>query len=189
MKVLAVTGYKGHELGIFSNKHEAVPYIKGILKKRLAHLVEEGLEWVVIGGQLGVELWAGEAVIELKDPYPDVKLAVLTPFQHQEQRWKENTQEYYRRILSQADFVDSISKSPYENPGQLKAANQFIIEKTDGLLMLYDADQPGSPEFYLKTAHKYVELGNEYPILSISFFDVNDYIEESQQSNEDDWVT
>ncbi len=189
IKVLAVTGYKGHELGIFSNKHEAIPYIKGVLKNRITQLVEEGLEWVVISGQLGVELWAGETVIELKETYPDLQLAVLTPFQEQEQRWKENTQQYYHQVVSQADFVDSISKRPYENPGQLQAGNQFIIEKTDALLVLYDADQPGSPEFYLRTAHKYVELGNEYPILSISFFDVNDYIEESQKSNGEDWVT
>lgn len=186
LKVIAVSGYRSHELGIFSNKHEAVPYIQGVLKRRLIALIEEGLEWVVIGGQLGVELWTGEVVNELKDEFPNLKLAVLTPFQNQDDRWKEATQEYYQSVLANADFVESVSKRPYENPGQLQAHNQFIIEKTDGLLLFYDQDQQGSPEFYLKTALKYQEAGNEYPILSISFFDVNDYIEEVNQS---DWAT
>ena len=35
------------------------------------------------------------------------------------------------RIFSQADFVDSITKRPYENPGQLKAKNQYLVEKSD----------------------------------------------------------
>ncbi|WLD91752.1 DUF1273 domain-containing protein [Alkalihalobacillus sp. AL-G] len=186
LKVMAVSGYKAHELGIFSNKHEAVPYIKGVMKRRLIALIEEGLEWVVIGGQLGVELWTGEIVNELKAYYPEIKLAILTPFQDQETRWKEPSQEYYHEVLSKADFVDSVSKRPYESPRQLQAHNQFIIEKTDGLLLFYDSEQQGSPEYYLQSALKYHEAGNEYPILSISFFDVNDYIEEANQS---DWTT
>lgn len=188
IKVVAVTGYKAHELGIFSNKHEAVPYIKGVMRKRIVQLVEEGLEWVVITGQQGVELWTGEVVIELKEEYPELQLAVLTPFEDQEKKWKEPSQEYYHQILSEADYVDSVSKRPYENPGQLQACNQFIIDKTDALVVLYDPDQTGSPEYYLKTAHKYQEDGHEYPILSISFFDVNDFIEE-QKSNTEDWAT
>ncbi|WP_268963959.1 DUF1273 domain-containing protein [Pseudalkalibacillus berkeleyi] len=188
IKVVAITGYKAHELGIFTPKHEAIPYIKGVMKKRIIQLVDEGLEWVVITGQQGVELWTGEVVLELKEDYPELNLAVLTPFEDQEQKWKEPSQEYYHQILSQADFVDSVSKRPYENPGQLQACNQFIIQKTDALIVLYDTDQPGYPEYYLKTAHKYQEDGNEYPILSISFFDINDYIDE-QKSNMNDWAT
>jgi uncharacterized phage-like protein YoqJ len=188
VKVIAVTGYKAHELGIFSNKHEAVPYIQGVIRNRIVQLIEEGLEWVVITGQQGVELWTGEVVIGLKDEYPELQLAVLTPFEDQEQKWKEPAQEYYQQIISCADFVDSVSKRPYENPGQFKACNRFIIEKTDALLLLFDADQPGTPQYYLETAHRYQEDGNEYPILSISFFDLNDHIEE-QKSKKEDWAT
>ncbi|WP_349407515.1 DUF1273 domain-containing protein [Pseudalkalibacillus sp. SCS-8] len=188
IKVIAVTGYKAHELGIFSNKHEAVPYIKGVMKNRLTQLIEEGLEWVVISGQPGVELWTGDAVLELKEHYPVIRLAVLLPFEDQESRWKEPTQEYFHQIINQADFVETVSKRPYENPGQFQACNRFIIEKTDAMLVFYDPEQSGSPEYYLNTAHKYQEYGNEYPILSISFLDVNDYIEELK-SNETDWAT
>ncbi|WP_257352154.1 DUF1273 domain-containing protein [Pseudalkalibacillus decolorationis] len=186
LKVVAVSGYKAHELGIFSNKHEAVPYIQGILKRRLVALIEEGLEWVVIGGQQGTELWTAEVVLDLKELYPELKLAVLTPFQDQDKRWKEPVQEYYREIISKADFVESVSKRPYEHPGQLQAHNQFLIEKTNGLILFYDNDQQGSPKYYLEAALKYQEAGNEYPILSVSFFDVNDFIEEANQS---DWAT
>ena len=60
MKVLYITGYKAFELGIFKNDHEAVKYIKKSIRNRLLPLVEEGLEWVIISGQLGTELWAAE---------------------------------------------------------------------------------------------------------------------------------
>ena len=41
-----------------------------IFKKFIAHkleqLLDEGLEWVLIQGQMGIELWTAEVVIELK---------------------------------------------------------------------------------------------------------------------------
>jgi uncharacterized phage-like protein YoqJ len=53
MKVLYMTGYKAFEFGIFKNDHEAVKYIKKAMKQRLLPLLEDGLEWVIISGQLG----------------------------------------------------------------------------------------------------------------------------------------
>ena len=36
------------------------------LHRKLTTFVEEGLEWVIISGQLGVELWAAEVVLKFK---------------------------------------------------------------------------------------------------------------------------
>lgn len=167
VKVLAVTGYKTHELGIFDEKHIGIKYIKKVLYKRLTSFLESGLEWVIISGQLGVELWCGEVVLQLKKEYPHLKLGILTPYYNQEERWNETRQEQYKRILDQADYVDSITKRAYESPSQLKLKNQFIIEKSDGLLVLYDDDKMGSPSYYLTYAYKKSEQTN-YEIFMIS---------------------
>jgi uncharacterized phage-like protein YoqJ len=132
IKRLLVTGYKAHELGIFDDKHPGIMYIKKALEQQITSLVEEGLEWVIISGQLGVELWAAEVVLDLKIDFPDVQLAIITPFLEQEIKWKEEKQEYYRSILEEADFVSSVSKRPYEGPWQFKARNQFLLDHTDG---------------------------------------------------------
>ncbi len=55
MKVLAISGYKPFELGIFKYDHPSVWYIKAAIKKALLPFVEDGLEWVLISGQLGVD--------------------------------------------------------------------------------------------------------------------------------------
>lgn len=164
--MLAVTGYKSHELGIFDEKHIGIRYIKKVLKKRLISFIEEGLEWVIISGQLGVELWCGEVVIGLKRTYPQLKLAILTPFYHQESNWADLKKEQYNQVLQQADFVDSITKRDYESPNQLRIKNQFIIEKSDALLIIYDEDKPGSPSYYLTYA-KQREATYNYSIFYI----------------------
>ena len=66
MKVIAVTGYKPFELGIFKNDHPGVECIKKALHRKLITFVEDGLEWVIISYQLGVELWVAEVVLKCK---------------------------------------------------------------------------------------------------------------------------
>ena len=182
MKVIAVTGYKPFELGIFKNDPPGVECIKKALHRKLTNFVEDGLEWVIISGQLGVELWAAEVVFEMQVEYPDLKLAVFTPFLEQEENWKEDNREYYEFILSQADHVDSITKRKYESPEQFKLKNQFFIEKSDALLAVYDEEKPGSPKYIVESAKKKGEIEN-YHSYFILFSDLQDIIEEEQWNN------
>ena len=64
-KTLYVTGYRSFELGIFQGKDPKITVIK-MSKKELASYIETGVEWILISGNLGVELWTAEVVGELK---------------------------------------------------------------------------------------------------------------------------
>lgn len=176
LKVVAITGYKPFELGIFQGNHPGIGYIKKALYRRLVPLVEEGLEWVMISGQLGVELWAAETVFELQLAYPQLQLAVITPFLEQEEKWNEANRELYEMVLAQADFVDSITKKKYENPAQFRLKTQFFIQKSDGLLIVYDEEHEGSPKYMLEAA----KLKEDYPIMSITSYDLQVIVEEEQ---------
>jgi uncharacterized phage-like protein YoqJ len=176
VKVVAVTGYKPFELGIFSKKHEGITYIKKAIEKQLKALIEEGLEWVIISGQLGVELWAAEVVFDLQLEYPHLKLGVFTPFLDQEENWKEDNQECYHFILSKADHVDSITKRKYESPMQFRLKNQFFIEKSDALIAVYDEEKEGSPKYMAELA----SAAESYPCYFIRFPDIQAIVEEEQ---------
>lgn len=178
-KVAAISGYKPFELGVFQHNHPAAEYIKMAIKKNLLSLIDEGLEWVMISGQLGVELWAGEAVLDLQEEYPDLKLSVFTPFLNQEESWKEANKEWYESVLMGADHVDSITRKPYENPWQFRLKNQFFVEKSDVLLLLYDPEKEGSPRFLHETAKKYAET-HEYDVRLITMYDLQMVVEEEQ---------
>ncbi|MGG3469600.1 DUF1273 domain-containing protein [Neobacillus pocheonensis] len=183
-KVLAISGYKPFELGIFKKDHPSVFFIKAAIKKALLPKVEEGLEWVMISGQLGVELWAAEVVFELQTEYPELKLAVITPFLDQQATWNENNKEWYEFVLAQADFIDSVTKKGYEKPWQFRLKNQFFIEKSNGLLLLYDQEKEGSPKYFYELALQY-QKGHEYPIELITFYDLQMIVEEEQLKRTD----
>ena len=184
MKVLAVSGYKPFELGIFKNDHPSVFFIKASIKKSLLPLVEQGLEWVLISGQLGVELWAAEVVFEVQVEFPDLKLAVITPFLDQQASWKENNQEWYESVLAQANFVDSVTKKGYEKPWQFRLKNQFFVEKSDALVLVYDQEKEGSPKYLYEMAKQH-QTSHSYPIHLITFYDLQAIFDDDEYSQSD----
>ncbi|WP_338749590.1 DUF1273 domain-containing protein [Bacillus sp. FJAT-52991] len=184
MSVWAVTGYKPHEIGVFKQKDIAIDYIKKALKQQLLQLLDEGLEWVLISGQLGVECWTAEVVFELQKEGRDVRLAILTPFLQQEVNWKEEKRTYYEVIVSQADFVASVSNQPYTSPQQFRNKNQFMLQKSVGLLALYDEEKEGSPQYLYQMAKQWHEQ-RSYQIRQISFYDLQLIVEEEQLNNLD----
>ncbi|NMD70365.1 DUF1273 family protein [Bacillus sp. DNRA2] len=178
-KVVAVSGYKPFELGIFQNNHPSVSYIKLALKKELELLLDEGLEWVIISGQLGTELWAAEVVFDLQCQHPELKLGLITPFLNQEENWNEQNKELYESVLIGADFVDSITKKKYEGPWQFRLKNQFFIEKSDALILFYDQEKEGGPKYLFEAAQKFKE-NHFYDLRVFGFYDLQLLVEESQ---------
>lgn len=177
--VLAVTGYKPHELGIFNEKHDHLPFLKRAIKKKLKQLKEEyDIEWIITSGQPGVELWAAEAALELKQElYNDMKVATLAPFFEQEERWNGPVKDLYLNIWQRSDYKDYITKRKYDNPAQLRMKNQFIIDKSDAILVLYDEYTQGSPEYYLTYAKK-KECATGYPVIYLTPDEIEDTIRE-----------
>ena len=182
MKTIYLTGYRSHELGIFNDKHPGIPIIKKAIENQLRILLDDGLEWVVISGQQGVETWAAEVIIELKQEY-NIKYSIITPFLDQEKNWNEIKQLKYQSIVAQADFVTSVSKRPYEAPWQFIEKDKFIIQNTDALLLIYDEDNEASPKYVKKLAQRFCET-HSYEIIEINAYDLQMVAEEMQQQ---DW--
>ena len=182
LKRLVVTGYKHHELGIFDDKHPGIRFIKKALEKRLVSFLEDGLEWVIVSGQLGIEMWTAEVVLDLKKEYTELKYAVITPFLEQEKNWNELKQEKYRMIVAKADFHTSLTKRPYEAPWQFIEKDKFFMRNSDGMLIVFDEDNDGSPKFIKKSAEKYAEQ-SDYQVFTITADDLQ-VIAEEEQLNE-----
>ncbi|MBC1754545.1 DUF1273 domain-containing protein [Listeria seeligeri] len=181
MKSIAVTGYKNFELGIFKKDADEAIYIKETIKRHLIPLVEDGLEWVIISGQLGIELWAGEVVAELKAEGYELKLAVLEPFEKQSTNWNEANQLWVEEILAAADYHAFITKRPYENPAQFAAKDGFIIDNTDGALLVYDLEKEGSPKFFYERA-KIAKEQSTYYLECIDFYALQDVVDDMNQA-------
>ncbi|MFD2761543.1 SLOG family protein [Lentibacillus juripiscarius] len=183
MKVLTVTGYKSMELNIFKPDDERITYIKAAIEKRLIGFIEEGLEWVLISGKMGVELWAGEVVMNLRDEY-DIKLALIPPFENQDERWPEPVQQIYREMTAAADFFRPLYKGGYSGPYQYQASNKWLIDKSDGCLLILDEEFPGSNRYFYQEAQAFE---GHYPVYLITPSDLEDAVEEMRMTDPGYW--
>ncbi|HAJ70083.1 MAG TPA: DUF1273 domain-containing protein [Alkalibacterium sp.] len=187
MKNLYISGYRSYEISVFKADDPKITYIKKFFKKKLIEYIEQGVEWVVVSGNLGTELWVGETTIELKEEYPAIKLAVILPYTNFSNKWNELNQIYFNSIIERADYVNYTSNDDYANPGQLKNNQGFIVRNTDGCLLFYDSEHEGKTEYFYKQALKYQE-NHDYQMETISFDDlqwfINDLSEEESFEEE-----
>lgn len=180
MKNLLVTGYRAHELSIFSQKHEGIHYIRQAIRSKLIPLLEEGLEWVITPGQYGVDLWACETAIELKQEYPQLRVSILSAFANPEERWSDHKKDYYNQILKGIDFHGIVSNQPYQGIWQFKARDELLFRKTDGIVLVYDEDAgEGSPRFVKEEALKR-QQEEGYRYISISSEDIQGIADEER---------
>ena len=157
IKTLFLTGYRSYEMGVFKEDDPKITVIKNVLKQRLKDYLEEGLEWLLIGGNLGVEMWGAQAAFELREEYPEFHVAVIFPFLEYGNQWKENNQALLQKLKTQADFVEATSHKPYENPSQLRNHTRFLLEHSGGALLVYDEEFPGKTQYFLKDAEHFAE--------------------------------
>ncbi|MCA0970389.1 DUF1273 domain-containing protein [Halobacillus litoralis] len=186
MRTIVVTGYKPIEMGIFKSNDPKIEFVKAALRKRIVNLVDDGLEWVLVSGQMGVELWAAQVVLDMKDEGYEINLGVIPPFENQDERWPEDLQLAYEEVTMTADFFQPIYNKKYEGPHQFKAKDQFLIEHSDGTLILFDEETDGSPKFYLNKVKKHQEQ-HDYQVLYITPMDLDDIVEELRMADPDYW--
>lgn len=170
------------ELNIFKVDDQRISFIKAAIRKRLIGFMEEGLEWVIVSGQMGVELWTAEVVTELQEQY-NVHLAIIPPFENQETRWPESIQEVYQNLTLVADFYKPLYAGDYKGAYQFKAKNRWLIEKSDGCLILMDEDNPGSGRYF----YQETKGMNNYPVYLITPADLDDAVEEMRMQDPDYW--
>lgn len=183
VKTVYITGYKSYELNIFKDDAPEVYYLKEFIKHKIEQLLDEGLEWVLIQGQMGIELWSAEVVIELKETYPELKLGVITPFESHTTKWNEQNQTKYINIINHADFIESVFHSEYQGPFQFKQADQFMLDHTDQTLLIYDEEQEASPKFFKSMLVDFMEKAN-YTCDIVTFDELTEFINDLQWSQD-----
>ncbi|MFC4354627.1 SLOG family protein [Chryseomicrobium palamuruense] len=180
VKKLIISGYRGNELGIFNNKHPGIRIIKKALEDRLLVDLEEGLEWVLISGQQGVEIWAAEVVLSLKKQGIPLKLSITPPFSEFMSRWKPEKQAEFRQLTLAADFYQALTTGGYQGPWQFQERDKFLLRNSDGALLVYDEEQPASPKFFLDLIKSYQSQHPQYRLEQITSYDLNDTAEQIQ---------
>ena len=171
MNSLLIMGYTSFDLVIFNEKDIKVSIIKKTIRRKLINFLEEGLRWVIFTGNLGFEYWALEVAKELQTDY-EFQIGTIFPFETHGQNWNENNQ-IKLASFKQVDFVKYAFEA-YENPGQFRQYNEFLLENTEGSFVFYDEEN----ETKLKNMVEKMKQSSNYEVYLLNFEDLQETFEE-----------
>lgn len=110
--------------------------VKIFLKKEIEEVIAAGIRTFISGMARGVDLWAAEIVISLREEGAPIKLIAAVPYHNFEERWSDDWKALYHEILGKADLVRYISNK-YED-GCLAKRNQWMVDHSSVLLAISD---------------------------------------------------
>ena len=133
----AFTGHRPHKFPWKDN--EADPRciaLKETLAEQIATLAGAGVTEYFTGGADGVDCWAAEIVLSLREKNPALKLRCVLPHEGQADRWSSSARERYHSILKRADSVDYVSRQYYD--GCMIDRNHRLVESAGLLLAVFN---------------------------------------------------
>lgn len=82
--------------------------IKKSLEKAILKAVNDGFTTFITGMARGVDIWAGQIVLRLRQSNPDLRIIAALPYPDCDTRWSANWRKQYAEVLEAADLVKAI---------------------------------------------------------------------------------
>lgn len=99
---------------------------------------EESVRRFYVGGALGVDMWAAEEILHLKEQpkYADIELIVALPFEGHDLKWDAMSKQRLQIIIHNATKCIVIGQSG--TTSDYKKRNYYMVDHADFLLAVYD---------------------------------------------------
>lgn len=104
--------------------------------------IADGFQTFISGMARGVDLWAAEIVLALRDEGAAIRLICASPYQGFEARWSQNWQERYRRVLERADLVRFICPEYSRECFQMR--NEWMVDHSARIIAVYNGGPGGT---------------------------------------------
>lgn len=112
------------------------------LKETLIQLINRGYLYFGAGGALGFDTMAEQAVLSLKEEYPQIKLILALPCKSQANAWSTEDKEVYMEIIRKADKVVYTSQEYFR--GCMQKRNRHLVNFSSVCVCYLTKDTGGS---------------------------------------------
>lgn len=135
----------------YDERHPRCIALKSGLLREIENLYTQGYRRFISGMALGCDLYFAEAVLELKERYPNVILEAALPFPEQAERWAEHHRARWQTVLNACD-LESVVQDHYDR-GCMLRRDRYMVEQSSAILAVFD-DTPGGTKYTLDYAAK-----------------------------------
>lgn len=105
-------------------------------------LVSKGFKYFGTGGALGFDTIAAQAVLSVKETYPEVKLILVLPCENQTKYWKQQDIDVYNDIKLRADKVKVLAVHYYN--GCMQKRNRHLVDCSSACICFLTKHEGGT---------------------------------------------
>ena len=142
-KRCAFTGHRPQKLPFgFDEKDPRCIDFKQRIREAVERLINNGYAHFISGGAMGMDTFAAETVLELKEQYPWILLEMVSPFDGQADKWTPEYKQRHDRLFRDADIVTVIDHE--YKPSSMFRRNRYLVDNADLLLAAFDGQEGGT---------------------------------------------
>lgn len=112
------------------------------LEVEIRKAIDDGFVTFISGMARGVDIWAAEIVLHLRDEGNPIHLICASPFEGFERGWSEDWKHRYSDIMSQADIVKFICKGYSRSCFQIR--NEWMVDRSARVIAVFNGDAGGT---------------------------------------------
>lgn len=136
----------GHRPGRFSFGYDEGAQdcrrLRAVLKTHLQELAQGNIREFSTGMAQGVDMWAAQAVLELRESVPGLRLTCVLPCAGQARRWSLQARQRHEEILRRSDRTVLLQEE-YTSHCML-ARDRWLVDNAHLLLAVYDGGGGGT---------------------------------------------
>ena len=110
--------------------------------KEICQAVADGLNVFITGMARGVDIWAAQIVLMLREEGYDVKLMCACPYDGFKRGWSRGWQKAYREILAAADFVKYVCSGYSRACFQIR--NEWMVNHSTRVIAVFNGEKSGT---------------------------------------------
>lgn len=116
--------------------------IKRDLEEAIRKAVSVGYSTFITGMAYGVDIWAGEIVVRLRELNPELHLIAAIPFPDFCARWSNDWKRQYDALLEKADLIKYIC--PSYNAGAYQRRNEWMVDHSAHVIAVFNGQKSGT---------------------------------------------
>ena len=143
-KACAITGHRPTRFKWkYNENNNGCKRLKRRLKEQFVLFYEQGVRRFYVGGALGVDLWSGELLLELKEQpeYSDIELVLVLPFDGHNRDWDPKSRHRLSVLRQHSTEVIIAGTAENNSVTNYKLRNQYMVDHANCLLAVYDNDR------------------------------------------------
>lgn len=144
MNACAITGHRPTRFKWkYKENYSGCKRLKKRLGEQFEGLYREGVRHFYVGGALGVDLWAGEVLLRLKEQpgFEELELFIVLPFAGHDKLWDERSCQRMAFLIRHSAQTVTLGQSGENAAALYKRRNEYMVDHADILLAVYDNDK------------------------------------------------